>query len=367
MASVAATARSDRAQVVIGVDTHKDVHVAAALSALGVLLEVFEFPSTRAGTAAVRVWAAGLGEVLTWGVEGTGSWGAGLARGLRAADEHVVEVNQVQRHTRRMLGGKSDPRDAEAAARAVLAGFATATPKSGDGPVEQIRIIRAARSSAVKARTAAMNQLKALIVTAPETLREELTGLTPAALISRCAGLRPAGSDLTSTLKRALRALARRHKDLSAEIKAHTTELTELITLVAPALLSEHGVGPDCAAALLITAGDNPHRLRNEAAFAALCGTSPIPASSGQRHRHRLNRGGDRQANAALHRVVISRLANHPPTRAYMSAHVAPNGANKMHTIRCLKRYLARHLYPLILAATTNPAESSPQPALITP
>ena len=342
-------------EIVIGVDTHKDTHVAVALSGLGARLDMLEFPTTAAGLASVQAWARGLGTVLAWGVEGTGSWGAGLARTLSAVGELVIDINRPDRHLRRMLGGKSDPIDAEAAARAVLSGQATTIPKTGDGLIEMIRLTRSARNSAVKACTAAMNQLRSHLVTAPVQLRDELDDLTRGRLLTRCAGFRPAATlDMANHTKRILRGLARRVQALDTEVRDLTRELRQLTQLAAPELLAEHGDGPDTAAALLITAGDNPHRLHSEAALAALCGASPRPASTGKTDRHRLNRGGDRQANAALHRIIVVRLKSHPETRAYMAAHLNPNASNKRHIMRCLKRYLARRLYPLILNASTT-------------
>jgi transposase len=346
--------------IVIGVDTHKDAHVAVMLSALGARLAELEFRTTAAGLASVQVWAGTHGRVLAWGVEGTGSWGAGLARSLRTAGEVVIEVNRPDRQVRRMLGGKSDPIDAEAAARAVLAGHASVIPKTGDGLIEMIRLTRSTRRSAVKACTAAMNQLRSHLVTAPVALRDDLEGLTRGRLLARCAGFRAAAAlDVANHTKRVLRGLARRVQALDTEVRDLTRDLRQLTQTAAPELLAQHGVGPDTAAALLTAAGDNPDRLRSEAAFAALCGASPIPASSGKTDRHRLNRGGDRQANAALHRIIVVRLKTDPETRAYMAAHLNPNASNKRHVMRCLKRYLARRLYPLILnaATTSQPTE----------
>jgi transposase len=342
------------AEIVIGVDTHKHTHVAVALSSLGARLGELEFPATAVGVASVQAWARSQGKVLNWGVEGTGSWGAGLARTLSAAGELVIEVNRPDRHLRRMLGGKNDWIDAEAAARAVLSGQARTIPKTGDGLIEAIRLTRSTRNSAVKARTAAMNQLRSHLVTAPVALRDDLEQLTRGRLLARCAQFRPTpGFDPLDHTKRVLRGLAHRVQTLDTEVRDLTRELHELTTTVAPDLLAEHGVGPDTAAALLIAAGDNPHRLHSEAALAMLCGAGPIPASSGKTDRHRLNRGGNRQANAALHRIIVVRLKTHPETRAYMAAHLNPNASNKKHIIRCLKRYLARRLYPLILDAAT--------------
>lgn len=334
--------------VTVGVDTHKDLHVAVALDALGRHLGELVAPATAAGYRQLHRWASDLGSVQAFGVEGTGSYGAGLARHLRRAGAQVVEVNRPDRSTRHRKG-KSDPIDAESAARAVLAGTATATPKHGDDRVEIIRLIKMTRDSAVKAQTQAVNQLKAVLVTAPEELRESLTGLGLVALMNRCAGLRP--GELSTPLaaaKHALRLLARRALTLREEAKHLREQLTSLTTAAAPALVELTGVGPDTAAALLITAGDNPHRLRSEAAFAALCGTNPIPASSGKITRHRLNRGGDRQANAALHRAVVTRIHWHEPTQAYVARRTA-EGKTKAEIMRCLKRYLARQVYRCLL------------------
>lgn len=321
MTMIAPTPRSG--EVVIGTDTHKDSHTAVALDHHGVVLGSLEVSSSPSGLAELQLWACATGKVVAWGVEGTGCYGAGLARTLAAAGQVVHEVNRPNRQARRALGGKSDVIDAEAAARSVLAGFATSVPKAGTGLVECLRMTRSVRSSAVKASTAAMNQLRALVVTAPADLRERLDGLSAPALVDRCCALRPGeGTDPEAVAKRCLSALARRCRALGAEVKAHTTELLRLVTLAAPDLLAEHGVGPDTAAALLIAAGDNPERLHSEAAFAALCGVNPVPASSGKTDKHRLNRSGDRQANCALHRIVVVRLGSHEETRAYMAAHV---------------------------------------------
>lgn len=347
-----------RRRVVVGVDTHKDFHVAVALDQNGGRLGELRFATTQSGLTEAERWAATFGEIETWGIEGTASYGAGLARQLLKGGTTVLEVNRPDRHARRTLGGKTDPIDAEAAARAALSGRSTIKAKSGDGRVEMLRHVRMARSSAVKAQTVAMNQLKAILITAPPELRERFTGLTPIRLIDACQQL-PVSAELTldNTISRTLRTLATRWRHLQAEARIAHKLLTELVTAQAPKLLAEHGVGPDTAAALLISAGDNPGRLRSEAAFAALCGSNPIPASSGNTNRHRLNRGGDRQANAALHRIILVRLVHHEETKAYMTAHRTPNRSNSMHVMRCLKRYLARRLYPLLLEATEQPQE----------
>jgi transposase len=354
VASLAATSERDES-IVIGVDTHRDVHAAVAVSSVGVVVGSIVVATSSRGIRELRRWAVGLGAVQAWGIEGTGCYGAGLARALLAAGEHVLEINRPDRRARRVLGGKTDLIDAEAAARSVLSNYATATPKTGGGLIEMIRMVRAARSSAVKSRTIAMNQIRALIVTAPPQLRDVLANYPAMTLIAHCRAFRPGTADTPdAAVRRTLRHLARRWSLLNDEVREHTTELTRLIQRAAPALLEEHGVGPDTAAALLIAAGDNPERLHGEAAFAALCGTNPIPASSGKTDRHRLNRNGDRQANAALHRIIVVRLRSHQETRRYYLARRNPNGANTMHVLRCLKRALARRLYPLILQATTD-------------
>lgn len=350
------TATLEPGQIVVGVDTHKDTNALAVLNQDSRRIGAAEFATTGAGIAAAIAWAQTLGVVVMWAIEGTGSYGAGLTRALLGAGQPVVEVSSPNRRTRRIRGGKTDQIDAEAAARSYLADYATATPKTGAGKVELLRITRNAKDSAMKARTAAMNELRAVIVTAPVELRDQLRGLTPTALVDTCAALRPAGTGPTAGARKVLRLLARRHQYLTEDITTLQTDLADLVRTVNPALLDTFAVGPDTAAALLIAVGDNPERLTHEAAFAALCGTSPIPASSGQTDRMRLNRGGNRQANAALHRIIIVRLAHHAETRAYMAAHLNKSGTNKRQIIRILKRYLARRLFPIL-----NPTEPGKQ------
>ena len=346
-------------EVVGGVDTHRDVHVAAAVDATGALLATAPFAANAAGYGELATWLATWGPVRRVGVEGTGSYGAGLARHLATAGIEVVEVNRPNRQTRRQRG-KSDTVDAEAAARAALAGNACAVPKARNGPVEAIRMLTVARRSAVKARTQAHNQIHGLLVTAPEALKDQLSGHRGGALIDACARLRPTTSDaLLAAAKRALRSLARRHQALSAEIAALDSELRALCAAANPALLAAHGVGPDTAAALLIAAGDNPQRLHSDASFAALCGASPIQASSGQTIRHRLNRGGDRHANQALWRIAMVRLRSDPRTQAY-AARRRSEGKTTRDTIRCLKRHIAREIHHLL----TNPPPTPHGPDL---
>ena len=334
-------------QVVIGVDTHQDEHVAVAIDQQGVRLGQRRSPATTWGYGDLEQWSRDLGEVSAFGVEGTGSYGAGLARFLTGRGHSVVEVNRPDRSTR-FRKGKSDPTDAEMAARAVLAGVADATPKSGEGEVEMIRMLKSAKDSAVKARTQAANQMKALIVTAPTQLRETLDGLPTAALATQCAGFRPGRLDNpTIAAKYTLRSLARRYRQLSKEIQDLQAELARLIWTTAPALVGIFGVGPDSAACLLVAAGGNPERLHSEAAFASLCGVNPIPASSGKTNRHRLNRGGDRRTNAALYRIVLVRLRYDCRTKAYLHRRTG-EGLSKSEIIRCLKRYVAREVFSII-------------------
>ncbi len=333
--------------IVVGIDTHKDEHVAVAINPLGARLGDYRLATTAKGYAGLEGWACILCLIRSFGIEGTGSYGAGLARFLTSRGHRVIEVNRPDRSTRRRLG-KSDPIDAEMAARAVLAGVAQESPKSGADKVEMIRMLKGAKDSAVKARTQAINQMKALTITAPVELREALCGLEGIKLVARCAGFRP-GAVVTplSAAKYALRSLARRCRQLSEEINHIKTELSRLVAETAPALTEPIGIGPDTAATLLVTAGDNPERLRSEAAFAALCGVSPIPASSGKTNRHRLNRGGDRRANAALYRIVVVRLRYDDDTKAYMQRRAA-EGMSKSEVIRCLKRYVAREVFAIL-------------------
>ncbi len=298
----------DRAVVFGGVDTHKEVHVAAAVDAGARLLGTAEFATDASGYEQLLGWLRSYGSVARVGVEGTGSYGAGLARYLGAADVEAVEVNRPNRQMRRRRG-KTDTVDAEAAARAALSAEATAVPKSADGAVESIRMVWVARRSAVKARTQATNQISGLVVSAPEQLKDRLRGLNTAAAVKVCARWRPQpGPDIvTAAAKTALRALARRHQALTAEIAQLDAELRRLCEQANPALLGTLGAGPEAAAALLVAAGDNPQRMRSEASFAALCGACPIEASSGQTVRHRLNRGGNRHS--------IHRTPNQPHTQ----------------------------------------------------
>jgi transposase len=349
MASIAL----EPADVIVGVDTHKDEHVAVALDGLGARLGELTVHATAEGYAALLCWASSLGTIMSFGVEGCGSYGCGLYRFLRRSGELVTEVNRPARKGERRLSGKSDVIDAEHAAREVLAGRAKITPKAADGSIESIRLVRIARGTAVKAHSAAMITLKATLVTASAELRAELEPLSDFKLISACASLLTSGdvADPGSAMSYVLSSLANRWLALHEEIKVHTRHLEQLVEQTAPSLVASFGIGPDIAGELLVAAGDNTDRIHSEAAFAKLCGVSPIPASSGKTQRHRLNRGGNRQANSALYRTVIVRMRWHEPTIAYVKRRTA-DGLTKRDIIRCLKRYVAREVYGLLPAPT---------------
>jgi transposase len=328
-----------------GVDTHADMHVAAALDSVGGLLGVREFPATAAGYASLLSWLRSFGTLAVAGVEGTGSYGAGLARHLAGAGVRVVEVDRPDRQDRARQG-KSDPLDAVSAARAALSGRASGAPRGRDGAVEAVRALMVAKRSARQERTQAINQARALIMTGPEELRARFARRSPAQLVEAIAALRPRPGDVPGYATRvALRELGRRARFLDAQLGRLDELIGPLVTARAPGLLALHGVGPDTAAMLLVAAGDHPERLRSESSWAHLCGVAPIPASSGKTAgRYRLNRGGDRQANSALWRIVIVRMNSHPATRAYAERR-SEEGLSKKEIIRCLKRYVAREVY----------------------
>lgn len=337
-----------------GVDTHRDIHVAAALDQLGRVLGTKSFQATQAGFAQLAGWLDSFGAVVKVGVEGTGSWGAGLAWFLNETGIEVVEVIRPNRQHRRRYG-KSDHSDAIAAGRAVQSGQASATPRHGNGGTASLRMVRIARKSAVKSKTMIANQIWSVIATGPIELTERFENRSIDAVVAEASRLRPSDDlvDPTQATKLSLQSLARRHQALSKEIKRLTDAIAQLTRQIAPPqLLDECGIGPNNAADLMITFGSNPNRVHHEAAFAALCGVSPVDASSGRQQRHRLNRGGDRQANAALHRAVIVRLRYHQPTRDYMTRRI-DEGLKRPEVIRCLKRALARRIYRTLKAHQT--------------
>jgi transposase len=344
-----------RGNVIGGVDTHKSTHYAAVIDEHGRGLGHREFPAQASGYAALHTWIRSHGDVVAIGVESTGSFGASLTRFLTHAGEVVMEVNKPNRQARHMEG-KSDRIDAEQIARSVLAETGTAIPKSKSGPIEVIRTLRVARASAIRARTQAFNNLFGTMIAAPSEIRDDLVALTRRTFVNRCLELEPETEDLIglidepdrlllATLRLTLRDLARRWKTLDAEVKTLSRQIQAIVGHVAPELVSLFGVSSEVAGQFLVTAGDNPERIRNEAAFAKLCGVSPKPASSGQKSgRHRLNRGGDRAANSALYIVTIVRLRHHQPTCDYVARRTA-EGLSKREIIRCLKRYIAREVF----------------------
>lgn len=345
-------------EVILGVDTHRDTHAAALVDTLGRFVAADTFPATKRGIRALIRWAQNLGAVRRAGVEGTGSYGAGLTRTLLLEGIDVTEVTRAVRIGRRHLG-KNDTRDAEAAARSVLSGQATAVPKGRDGMVESIRVLRNARASAVKARTQAIIHLKNLVVTAPDELREALTDLTSRQLVDRCSRMRRAATlDVLGATKAAMRTLARRHQALNAEIAELDAALKQLVGRAAPRLLQEPGIGPEIAARMLLVAGDNPTWIRNDSALAALCGASPVEASSGKTARHRLNRGGDRQANSALWLIANNRMIHHAQTRDYV-ARRTQEGKSNSEIRRCLMRHIARRIHPILVADLANGKQSA--------
>jgi transposase len=329
-----------------GVDTHRDTHVAAVLDPVGRVLGSGTFPVTPEGYGELLDWVRSFGPVTRIGVEGTGSWGKGLARSLTSAGIEVIEVTRPNRQRRRRHG-KTDTLDAVAAGVSVLNGDATATAKTGDGPAESLRLIHAARESAVKARTAALNEFHAHVITAPEEIRTALQGLSTTAARRAAAAHQPAPNPTTCTniTWSVLRGIAQRVEYLDTEIAQLDQQRKTILDTHAPSTLRQRcGIGDWVAAQLLITVGDNPHRIHSEASLAALCGVSPVQASSGNTQRHRLNRGGDRQANRALHTIAITRLRLDPRTQAYADKRTK-EGKTRKEIIRCLKRYITRELH----------------------
>jgi transposase len=337
---------------VVGVDAHTDTHDAAVLDDCGRLLGTRTFPADAAGYRALLGSAQCFGAIAALGVESTGSFAAGLVRYLRAQGLEVLEVNQPHAHTRRRRG-KSDPIDAEMAARHMLAANSIVIAKDTAGIVESIRQLRVARDGAVKARSAALNALTGLVVAAPEELRSQsLARRTTRGRATLCARFRPDQARLHEPIhaaKAALRSIARSVIDLDAEIDTLDRQLKRLVADAAPATSARVAVSTGHAGALLVTAGQNIERLRSEASFAALCGASPIPVSTGRTDRHRLNYGGDRDANRALHMIAVCRLRHCDRTRAYAERRTA-EGKTKTEIIRCLKRYIAREIYHALVA-----------------
>ncbi|MHA7663044.1 IS110 family RNA-guided transposase [Mycolicibacterium sp. HS_4_1] len=347
--------------IVAGADTHADTIHVAAITMTGAAVDDREFPTTRAGYAAAIKFLISLSQVERIGVEGTASYGAGFTRALTAAGIEVVEVTRAVKSTRR-LKGKSDPLDAYSAARTALAGDGLASPK--DQATAGLRALHIARRSAIKHRTAVINQIKALLVSAPDEVREKYRGLTTLKMIEAIARCRP--DTLTepwaqSTLT-AAKMLAQRVQFLETQAEALQNQIDAIVTAANPGLRAAYGVGADTAAQLLITAGANPHRLHSEAAFTALCGAAPVPASSGKTNRHRLSRGGDRAANHALHRIALVRMSHHQPTKDYVQRQTA-KGHSKKEILRKLKRAIAREMFKLLTRQIDVPEYTDLRPA----
>lgn len=338
-------------EVIAGIDTHADTHHVAVIDSDGRRLGDAGFPATLIGYQAIAAFIGAFGLIQHVGIEGTHSYGAGVTMHLQSAGIRVVEVIRPNRQVRRMRG-KSDPIDAYEAAKSVLASPAHPEPKQLDGVVEALRYVHAARRSAIKARAATRVQIKSLLVTAPEPIRARYRAHTDKKLIPALARIRPASEEnlVDRTVLSSLKSLARRYQHLAAEAAALDLDLEQLVAQANPALQQVKGIGTVTAAQLLITAGENADRLKSEASFAALCGTNPIPASSGKTTRHRLNRGGDRHANSALHQIAVSRITCDQRTRDYI-AKKRGEGKNTKEILRCLKRAIAREVFAII----TNP------------
>ena len=351
----------DQARSVGGIDSHKETIHVAVITGTGRPVDDREFPTTEAGYRQAVAWLAGHGPLQAVGVEGTSSYGTGICAALTAAGLAVVEVNRTRAAERRKRG-KTDPLDAYRAARSVQSGEASTDPKRAS--IEPLRALNVARRSAVKAQQAAWRQIGALLVNAPAPLRDRLRGLTRAALLAVLVATRPGQvtNPDDADILFALRSLARRHRDLAEEITAVEEHLHARVAAANPALLAIKGVGPVVGAQLLITAGDNPDRLRSSASFAALCGTAPIPVSSGRTDRYRLSRGGDRAANAALHHIVKVRMSCDPATRAYRDTRIDRGWTNKA-VFRALKRAVAREIHRALTGRGDIPTYTDLRPA----
>ena len=339
--------------VVGGVDTHRDTHTAAAVDDSGRNLGTETFPATTEGYRTLLGWLQGFGTIRSIGIEGTGSYGAWLARFLTAAGETILEVNRPNRQDRRRHG-KSDPADAVSAALSTLSGRAAGTPKSHDGPVEVMRLVRAQRRSAIKARTQAANQIHAVLSSAPEELRTQFKTNGVGAIVKRALRFRRVScASITEATRRVLRGLESRWTLLDREVDDLDDQLDDLVRTAAPDLVALKGVGAEVASALLVAVGDNPARLANEPSFAALCGVSPVDASSGRQHRHSLNRGGNRDANRALWVIAFVRIRCDERTQLYMQRRTS-EGLSKMEILRCLKRYIAREVFGILKVLATS-------------
>lgn len=346
---------STERRVIAGVDTHGDVHVIVVLdAAIGRRLADASFATTRSGYVELLAWLLSFGTVDKIGVESTGSYGAGLARYLTGEGIEVIEVRCPNRQERRM-NGKNDTIDAEAAARSVLAGTATARPKTGDGPVASVRALEVVYHAATKDRTRAINQFKAQLVCSPTVLRDRLRAVSFHRQLELARRFNDQHPDpVEREIRFALKELARRIGFLDDQTARLEARIRDLAAQTAPALVGLSGVGPHVAAQLLAAAGDNPDRLSSEASFAKLCGACPIPAGSGKTNgRHRLNRGGDRRANNALFTIVLVRMRHDEATRRYVKRRTH-EGKNRKEIMRCLKRYVAREVFHAITSPPSD-------------
>lgn len=339
---------NEQFEVIAGIDTHADTHHVALITNFGRRLGDHQFLAVGSGYRQIIDYLTGFGPVAAVGVEGTGSYGAELARVLAGEGFTVREVSRPNRADRR-LHGKSDPLDAYQAAESVLAGRGTSTPKTRDGYVEALRVLRTARASAIKARTAVLAQISAVLVAAPEEIRGKYRGLSPTERPRTMAGSRPSGdpADLVVATLMTLKRMAVRHQFLCQEVRETDAQLEEIVSTWFPSILKVNGVGAVIGSQLLVTFGDNPERVKSEASFAALAGVAPVPASSGKTTRHRLCRGGDRQANASIYRIVLVRMSKDRRTREYVARRTR-EGLGKKEIIRCLKRYVAREIYRVV-------------------
>ena len=340
---------SDNNNVIGGVDTHKDIHFAAVVNNFDQVLSNENFPTTQQGYKEMLKWMGSFGHVSRIGIECSGTYGLGLLRYIQTQNIEVLEVTGPDKFDRRKRG-KNDDIDAENAAHAAFSRSRTVTPKTRDGMVESLRVLKVCRKTAIEARRIALQMIQMNVISSPEKLRESLRSMTRMQLIRILASSRPNLSDykdITSAYRIAFKSLARRYLELHDEIADLDVMMNSIVNELAPELVQQKAIGFVTAAQLLITIGDNPERLKSEASFAALCGVSPIPASSGKTHRHRLNRGGDRAANSALHIIAIGRLRTDQRTKDYIAKRTS-EGRSKMEIIRCLKRYIAREVYYLL-------------------
>jgi transposase len=336
--------------VIGGVDTHKDLHVAAVVDHRDRILGTRSFASTRQGYRQMLIWMRAFGELQRIGIESSGSYGAGLLRFMQQANVTVLEVTAPDKQDRRKRG-KNDDMDAQNAAHAAFSGRRTVTPRSRDGMIEALRVLVACRKTAVTARRIALQMIHNTIVPAPDGLRDQLRTMTRMQLVRTLAAWRPdltAYREVEAAYRISLKSLGRRYLELHDEIADLDVMIAAIVKELAPTLIARNSISYVGGAQLLLTAGGNPERMRSEASFAALCGVSPVPASSGKTVRHRLNRGGDRSANSALHIIAIGRLRTDQKTKDFVARRVS-EGHSKLDAIRALKRYLAREVFTLIM------------------